>query len=83
MWTRGKDENHPGKFCYELFDANGTLVERMGKFDTAQEADRAAERVQRLYLLHPDSFIPCSGDNLTDEELDAALEELLLGRCKK
>lgn len=83
MWTRGKDKNNPGKFCYELFDANGTFIERVGKFNTAQEADRAAERVQRMYLNNPATFIPASGDVPTDEELEAALEELILDRCKK
>lgn len=71
MWTRGKDRQHLGKFAFELFDGAGALVERRGGFDTAQEADRAAERAQRA-LLAP-------APTMTDsdwQEIDALLSEL-------
>ena len=75
MWTRGKDENNPGKFAYELWDGN-KLIERVGNFNTAQEADRCAERVQRMYLNNPSTFIAASGDVPTDEELDELIKNL-------
>lgn len=55
MWTRGKDKQNPGKFSYTLYTPDNIKVDTFGGFDTAQEADRAAEGAQRLLLmgLHP------------------------------
>jgi len=68
MWTRGKDKQIPGKFAYELFDGN-TMIERVGGFATAQDADRAAETAQRRALF------PVTECEMTDDELLAALME--------
>lgn len=69
MWTRGKDKEKPGKFCYELYDASGAFVERVGGFQTHSEADRAAEQAQRALL------IP-AGEQLADADYEL-LENLL------
>lgn len=76
MWTRGKDANNEGKFAYELFNEAGQMVERVGRFPSAQEADRAAERAQRSLLFNP-HFAPFSHDVATPEELEEFLEEIL------
>lgn len=68
MWTRGKDKEQPGKFAYELFAADGALIERVGGFDTHTAADRAAEAAQRRVL-----FPPVTGETMSDDELLAAL----------
>jgi hypothetical protein len=73
MWTRGKDTERPGMFAYELFTADGALIERVGGFATHIEADRAAERAQRMALDFPGMTPPI--ENMTDAELLAALEE--------
>ena len=67
MWSRGRDEEQPGKFAYELFDGRN-LVERVGGFATHTEADRAAESAQRRLLLG--APIECS---LSDADLLAEL----------
>lgn len=46
MWTRGKDGQ--GGFQYSLYSPSGAHVETVGGFTTHTEADRAAERAQRL-----------------------------------
>lgn len=46
MRVRCKDNNNDGKFCYELWDGN-LLVERVGNFESATDADRAAEYAHR------------------------------------
>lgn len=72
-WTRGKDTESPGKFCFELFDGFQT-VERRGGFDTPQEADRAAEIAQRRWLFgarEPEL------DAMTVDEIWAALSDEL------
>lgn len=77
MWTRGKDENHPGKFAYELWNES-KKVERVGKFDTAQEADRAAEIANRRLVQCMMSGEPFHGvftDNMTLDEIFAELEQ--------
>ena len=66
MWTRGKDSNNPGKFAIEVFDG-AECVLRKGGFDTAQEADRAAEKAQREILFPAQAFTS------QDDELLAAL----------
>lgn len=73
MWTRGKDKEQPGKFAFELFDMEGAPVQRVGGFNTAQEADRAAERAQRNLLLYgaPDGPPPI------DIDTDQLLRDLL------
>ncbi len=71
MWTRGKDKNAPGKFAYELF-TNGALTERVGGFDTAQAADRAAEVAQRKALR--DEVLGGVKSTITLDELAAELE---------
>lgn len=68
-WTRSKDTESPGKFCYEIFDGFQT-VERRGGFDTAQEADRAAEIAQRRWLFGAPEPEP---DAMTVDEIFAAL----------
>lgn len=77
MWTRGKDENHEGKFAYEIWNER-ELVERVGKFDTAQEADRAAEIANRRFvscLMSGEPFDGVFTDNLSLDEIFAELEE--------
>ena len=68
MWMRSKDKQIPGKFEYELFEGN-KMIERVGGFDTAQDADRAAEIAQRRTLF------PVTECEMTDDELLAALME--------
>lgn len=70
MWTRGPDKEQPGKFAYELWNERD-MVERVGGFDTAQEADRAAEAAQRRQLF------PQSSDALPDDIANMSNEELL------
>jgi hypothetical protein len=67
MWTRGKDKANQGKFQIEVFAADGSLVLRQGGFDTAGEADRAAEIAQREVLF------PAADVEMTDDELLEAL----------
>ncbi len=67
MWTRSKDKTAEGKFEYALYD-NSTLIERVGGFNTAQEADRAGELAQRRALFP--APVEC---DMTDEELLAEL----------
>lgn len=77
MWTRGKDGN--GGFQYSLYTGTGAHVETVGGFATHTEADRAAERAQRLRcgFEKADSalryFQAMEADNMTDEELWRAL----------
>lgn len=66
-WTRGRDREHPGKFAYELWDDDG-MVEHVGGFETAQEADRAAEAAQRILLFGMPPEID-EYEAMTDEEL--------------
>lgn len=76
MWTRGKDENNEGKFAYEIWNER-ELVERVGKFDTAQEADRAAEIANRRFvscLMSGETFHGVFTDNMTIDEIFAELE---------
>lgn len=76
MWTRGKDENNEGKFAYEIHDGF-IMVERVGNFDTAQEADRAAEIANRRLVMCALSGEPFDGvftDNLSLDEILSELE---------
>lgn len=45
--TRGKDHSAPGKFAYQCYDWANNLFRAEGGFETAQEADRAAEQAER------------------------------------
>lgn len=69
MWTRGRDEQNAGKFAYELFGDDSTLLERRGGFNTPYEADRAAEIAQRLALFPPSTRT----DDIDTDELMAEL----------
>jgi len=71
-WTRGKDSESLGKFAYELWDESG-VVERKGGFDTAQAADRAAERAQRLLIFGAPVQSDAAACQLSDAELIAEL----------
>jgi hypothetical protein len=70
MWTRGKDGK--GGFQYSLYTEAGAHVETVGGFATHTEADRAAERAQRLVCGFGE---PCGAVryfqamHMTDEEL--------------
>lgn len=72
MWTRGRDKHMPGMFAYELFTAEGDLIERVGGFASAQDCDRAAERAQRIALNFP-GMTPPVEDDMSAAELLAAL----------
>lgn len=75
MWTRGKDENNAGKFAYEVWNER-ELVERVGNFDTAQEADRAAEIANRRFvscLMTGEAFDGVFTDNMSLDEILAEL----------
>ena len=48
-WSRGKDKVNPGKFAYTL-SCGFTELETVGGFDTAQDADRAAELAERKLM---------------------------------
>jgi len=69
MWSRGKDAENPGKFAFELWDGFD-LIKRVGGFDTAQEADRAAEAAQRAHLF------PQAEEPLPDDIANMSIEEL-------
>ena len=74
MWTRGKDGN---KFAYEIIDETNTVVERVGNFDTAQEADRAAEIANRRFvmcLMSGQKFDGVFTDNMSIDDILAELE---------
>lgn len=71
MWTRGRDDEQPGRFAYELFDMDGSLIERVGGFATHTECERAAERAQRRAIFPVEADFVCA---MTNEEL---LRELL------
>lgn len=71
MWTRSKDQAEAGKFAVEVFNEAGERVFAKGGFDTAAEADRAAEVEQRNVL-----FGYAVGFNW-DMSDDALLAELL------
>ena len=70
MWTRGKDKNEAGKFAIEVFNDAGELVLTKGGFDTATEADRAAEVEQRNVLF---GYAPGFDWDMSDDELLAEL----------
>lgn len=69
MFTRGKDSQAPGKFAFTIYGSDNTIIAREGGFETAQEADRAAERAHREHLFPPSDTTP----DMTDAEL---LEQL-------
>ena len=50
MWTRGKDKTEAGKFEFSIYEGRD-LIKTVGGFNTAQEADRAAELEQRMAML--------------------------------
>ncbi len=74
MWTRGKTED--GRFSYEVYGLDNELI-ASGVCDTAQEADRAAERAQRAVffpVIDPDA--PTIEDifaEMDDDEMLATL----------
>lgn len=70
MYTRSKDPKAKGKFEYRIFDETGAEVGCVGGFDTAQEADRAAEIAHRNFLMPK---VEIDLPEMTDEELLAAL----------
>jgi hypothetical protein len=53
VWVRGKDAEQPGKFAFELYEGR-ELVQRVGGFANAQDADRAAEKAQRALIFPPE-----------------------------
>lgn len=76
MWTRGKDEKNEGKFAYEIWNER-ELVERVGNFDTAYEADRAAEIANRRFvscLMSGERFDGVFADSMTLDEIFSELE---------
>lgn len=75
MWTRGKDVEKPGRFAYELFDSCGAPVHRVGGFDTAQEADRAAERAQRHQFVV--EAMDAQGFGADEDEPEMTTDEIL------
>lgn len=72
MFTRSKDPQTEGKFEFRIFNANNELVMVQGGFETAQEADRAAERAHRDFL-YPQAEVSDETAAMTDEEILAAL----------
>lgn len=62
MWTRSNSPD--GTFEVEVFDIEGSLIEKRGGFLNHADAERYAEQVQRKVLL--------GGDKGTDE-FEAAL----------
>lgn len=71
--SRGKDQHNPGKFAFECFDWSGNLFRAQGGFETAQEADRAAEQAEREMTMQMIS--PAPADTLVD--ILASDDELL------
>lgn len=77
MWTRGKDEKNHGKFAYEIWNER-ELVERVGNFESALEADRAAEIANRRFvqcLMGGETFDGVFCDNMSLDEIFAELEK--------
>ena len=70
MWTRSKDKAEAGKFAIEVFNDEGVLVYAKGGFETAAEADRAAEVEQRNVLF---GYAPGFNWDMSDDELLAEL----------
>lgn len=66
MIVRGKDTKNPGKFAYKIY-VESVIVEHVGGFDTARDADEAAEKAHRSWLF---GKVDC---NMTDDELLAEL----------
>jgi hypothetical protein len=79
MFTRQKDRTDNEKFEYEIFIDNQS-VEVRGGFETAYDADRAAEIAHRHFLLgagiFPGEQIPMSIDDISDEELELLIDEV-------
>lgn len=73
MYVCGKGDN--GQFKYELYTGTNEHVETVTGFATVQEAERAAQLANRGLILHPDSFVPASGEAMTLDDILAELTE--------
>lgn len=75
-WTRGSDKTQEGKFAFECRDYDGNVFRALGGFDTAQLADRAAEKAERemSWAMQTGEVAENTPCDLSDEEL---LRELM------
>lgn len=77
MLVTGKDKSNAGMFSYEMYDAQNVLIERVGRFFSASECDRAATLAHREYhaaMMAGDTFHGLFTDNMTTDEILAELD---------
>jgi hypothetical protein len=67
-YIRGRDPNDKSKFAIECYDYDGNLIKAHGGFATAQEADQAAQIVERSL-----AFPKIDDCDMSDDELLAEL----------